>query len=237
MNNENILYQHGTLALLVPGLLDGTITMGELLAHGDTRIGTGEGLDGELIILDGIPYQVNSKGEVNLVKDDFTLPFATTHFANFEPFIDVSNSNLDDFEKTIIAKAHASNTFFAVITKGNFSAIKTRAVVKAQKPYPTLVESADMQTVFEANNVSGTLLTYYSPQVFHGVSVGGCHSHFLSDDHSIGGHVLNFNLDYGQAKIQKLDTLVQHLPTESLDYMEHDFTKDSIQSDINKAEK
>ena len=50
MPNHITLYQHGTLALLVPGLLKGTISMGELLKHGDTGIGTGEGLDGELII-------------------------------------------------------------------------------------------------------------------------------------------------------------------------------------------
>ena len=53
-HHANQLYQHGTLALLVPGLLEGTTTIGELLTHGDTGIGTGEGLDGELIILDGV---------------------------------------------------------------------------------------------------------------------------------------------------------------------------------------
>ncbi len=165
------------------------------------------------------------------------MPFATALFANFEHFIDVADSDLNLFEQTVIEKSHASNTFFAVITKGNFSKMKTRAVVKSDKPYPTLVESANKQSIFEAKDVSGTLLTYYAPEVFHGVAVGGCHSHFISDDHSIGGHVLDFHLDYGQAKIQKLDTLIQHLPTESSEYMEHDFTKDSIQSVIDKAEK
>lgn len=57
-HGANVLYQHGTLALLVPGLLEGTTTIGELLKHGDTGIGTGEGLDGELIILDGVAYKV-----------------------------------------------------------------------------------------------------------------------------------------------------------------------------------
>lgn len=43
MTKTNVLYQHGTLALLVPGLLKGTLTSGELLEHGDTGIGTGRG--------------------------------------------------------------------------------------------------------------------------------------------------------------------------------------------------
>ncbi len=38
-----MLYQHGTLAQLVPGLLEGTTTIGDILSHGDTGIGTGEG--------------------------------------------------------------------------------------------------------------------------------------------------------------------------------------------------
>ena len=84
MSKTHTLYQHGTLALLVPGLLDGTITMKELLKHGDTGIGTGEGLDGELIILDGVPYQVDHEGNVNVVNDDFTLTFANSHFDEYK---------------------------------------------------------------------------------------------------------------------------------------------------------
>ena len=53
------VYQHGTLALLVPGLFDGTMKLAELLAHGDTGIGTATGLNGEMIVLDGTPYLVH----------------------------------------------------------------------------------------------------------------------------------------------------------------------------------
>ena len=70
----------GTLALLVPGLLEGTTTIGELLTHGDTGIGTGEGLDGELIILDGVAYKVGQSGVAERVPDDFTMPFANATF-------------------------------------------------------------------------------------------------------------------------------------------------------------
>ena len=59
---KQVLFQHGTLALLVPGLLAGTMSIGELLQHGDTGIGTGAGLDGELIILEGNAYQINGQG-------------------------------------------------------------------------------------------------------------------------------------------------------------------------------
>lgn len=237
MENTNILYQHGTLELLVDGLLDGTMTMKELLSHGNTGIGTGEGLDGELIILDGVAYQVDSHGNVNVVNDDFTMPFATVHQADFKDFINVSNLSMSDFEKEIVSQANANNTFFAVLTTGTFKSIKTRAVAKSKKPYPTLVETAEKQSVFERENTTGTLLTYYSPELFNGVGVGGCHSHFLADDHQFGGHVLDFELEQGNSQLQILDTLIQHLPTDSTDYMQYNFDNSQTAEAIEKAEK
>ncbi len=40
----------------------GTMTVGELLEHGDLGLGTLDSIDGELIVLDGKAYQV--KGSV-----------------------------------------------------------------------------------------------------------------------------------------------------------------------------
>lgn len=237
MNKNNVLYQHGTLALLVPGLLAGTMTIKELLKHGNTGIGTGEGLDGELIILDGKAYQVDSLGSVNIVDDAFTMPFATVHFSDFTDFTSFKNINMQTFETEIIQKSHAENTLFAVITKGLFSKMKTRAVAKSEEPYPTLVETAHAQSIFEKENISGTLITYYSPEVFNGLAVGGCHSHFLADDQSIGGHVLDFELAEATSAIQIFDTLTQHLPTNNSTYMNHKFDNDKTASAIQEAEK
>ena len=44
---QNVLYQHGTWLHWYQAQAEGTITIGELLKHGDTGIGTGEGPDGE----------------------------------------------------------------------------------------------------------------------------------------------------------------------------------------------
>ena len=56
------LYEHGTLASLMAGNMAGTITLEDLLKHGSTGIGTFDGLDGEVIILDGEVYQAVSDG-------------------------------------------------------------------------------------------------------------------------------------------------------------------------------
>ncbi|WP_341780145.1 acetolactate decarboxylase [Levilactobacillus sp. HBUAS70063] len=234
--NETVLYQHGTLALLVPGLLTGTLTMKKLLQHGDTGIGTGEGLDGELIILDGKPYQVNSRGEVNVVSDDFKLPFANSHFAAYRPLMTVENATQEELHDQVLGLTHDNNTFFSILVKGTFTDVKTRAVAKSERPFKSLAETAKNQSVFNRKEVAGTLLGYYSPQLFDGAAVGGYHDHFLADGHDFGGHLLEFGTVTGDVQVQTFSTLEQHLPTDNAEYRNHDFTKDDITGVIHQAE-
>ena len=235
MSNTNTLYQHGTLALLVPGLLDGTITMKELLSHGDTGIGTGEGLDGELVLFDGTPYQVDSNGVVNIVKDDFTLPFANIHFGSYQPLTSVDSISQKELEEKILSLTSA-NTFFSIELHGQFTNVKTRAVKKSHKPYDTLAKTAESQSIFDRDTVTGTLLSYYSPEIFDGAAVGGFHHHFLSDEHDFGGHLLSFGTANGNVKLQQFDTLEQHLPVKNQSYMDFDFSGEDILGDIHKSE-
>lgn len=236
MVNSNVLYQHGTLALLVPGLLDGTLPMADLLAHGDTGIGTGEGLDGELIILDGVPYQVDSTGKVNVVSAQFTLPFANSHFAAYHALDSVTAMSRPKLQAQLARQIKGANTFYSVKITGTFTQMTTRAVKKSQRPYQSLAKTAENQSLFTREKVRGTLLSYYSPQIFDGVTVAGYHSHFLAADHDFGGHILSFATVSGSVSYQLFDSLVQHLPTASADYMRHDFTNDHILDSIHQAE-
>ena len=52
------LFQYNTLGALMAGLYGGTMTVGELLEHGDLGLGTLDSIDGELIVLDGKAYQI-----------------------------------------------------------------------------------------------------------------------------------------------------------------------------------
>lgn len=235
-HGANVLYQHGTLALLVPGLLEGTTTIGELLEHGDTGIGTGEGLDGELIILDGVAYKIGQTGVAERVPDDFTMPFANSHRAAFQYQCEREDIGLKELNDRIVEANGRANTFFSVIVHGTFSFVKTRAVIKQQAPYPTLLEVADRQAIFLRHDVTGTMLGYFSPMMFHGAAVAGFHEHFLSDDHTFGGHVLDAVLGKGKIYSQVFDTLVTHLPVDDPNYRNHDFSQDNIGEAITSAE-
>lgn len=231
-----ILYQHGTLALLVPGLLTGAISMQSLLQHGDTGIGTGEGLDGELIILDGQPYQINGQGQIQTVAKTFTMPFADIHWAHYQPLGTLQNLTSTQLYQHLTHQIQAPNVFYSVKIQGQFQQLKARSVNRSEPPYATLTQAAQAQHVFQAPQATGTLLSYYAPQLFHGAAVAGYHSHFLAADHSIGGHVLDFSLVSGQVEFQIFDTLQQHFPIDNSDYMQHDFAADELDHAIRKAE-
>lgn len=210
--------------------------MGELLTHGDTGIGTGEGLDGEIIILDGIAWKIGKSGIAQQVAPDFTLPFANIHYAAYQYQCAREDIGLQELNKKIVEANGRANTFFSVIVRGTFSFIKTRAVAKQEPPYPTLEEVAQRQSIFLAHDVPGTMLGYYSPQVFHGAAVAGFHEHFLADDRSIGGHVLDAVLERGEIHTQVFDTLMQHLPVDNPQYRGHDFSQDNVGEAIARAE-
>ena len=73
------LFQYNTLGALMAGLYGGTMTVGELLEHGDLGLGTLDSIDGELIVLDGKAYQAKGSGqtpEIVEVAADALIPYA-----------------------------------------------------------------------------------------------------------------------------------------------------------------
>lgn len=234
--NTNVIYQHGTLALLVPGFLKGTTTIKELLTRGDTGIGSGEGLDGELIVLDGIAYNVKGDGTIIKVTMDYKVPFANIHFANYQKMNFCQSMSKDEINQQILNSAHISNVFFSIFIKGTFSNVKLRSGHKYNEPYPKLIQAAKAQTEFYKEKIKGILLGYYAPQLFHGSTVAGFHMHFLSEDHLFGGHIIDYYLEEGQVYNQVFDTLTQYFPTNYQEFMQHDFAKDNLMQEIEKAE-
>src|ERR1700751_3772448 len=73
---QHILYQVSTAAALVQGVYAGAVQVSTLRKHGDLGLGTFEGLDGEMVIVDGHFYQVRADGYVREVRDNVLSPFA-----------------------------------------------------------------------------------------------------------------------------------------------------------------
>lgn len=230
------VYQHGTLALLVPGLFDGTMKLAELLAHGDTGIGTATGLNGEMIVLDGTPYLVQANGQVKTLSAETMIPFATVHFDQPQVEFAAQGLSMQALGKQILAKYPYHNIFFAVKVVGKFKHMQTRAVEGQVKPYPTLVEVANKQAIFEEADSQGTVVGYFAPELFQGMAAAGYHLHYLNDAKKMGGHILGFEIDQAQVYLQPFATIEQHLPVDNQEFMEHQADLESMGQQIKSAE-
>ena len=184
------LFQYNTLGALMAGLYGGTLTVGELLEHGDLGLGTLDSIDGELIVLDGKAYQAKgSEGKVEVVEvsPDEKVPYAAVvpHQAEviFRQRFEMTDKELED---RIESYYDGVNLFRSIKIKGHFKHMHVRMIPKST-PDTKFAEVATHQPEYESDNISGTIVGIWTPEMFHGVSVAGYHLHFISDDLSFGG--------------------------------------------------
>lgn len=231
---KDLLYQHGTLGALVPGLLNGTQPLSELLTHGDFGIGTLTGLNGELIILGGKVYQVQASGKVAEISSG-SVPFANVHFPDFGAPQPIEARTAQVVQTKMLAQIGTRNLFAAVSLHGRFAQVRARAVKEQHRPFPGLAATAADQAVFSRQDVTGILMGYWSPQLYAGMASPGFHLHFLSDDHDFGGHVLDFAGVTGELATQRFSDVQLHLPAADTEFLQADLEGDLL-ADITKAE-
>ena len=70
------IYQISTISSLLAGGYDGDTTVAELLRHGGFGLGTFNGVDGEMMVLDGRVYRGTIDGRAHAVADSALTPFA-----------------------------------------------------------------------------------------------------------------------------------------------------------------
>ena len=72
-----------------------------------------------------------------------------------------------------------------------------RIMPKQEKPYRRLAKISESQPEFYQENVQGTLVGFFTPELFQGVAAAGFHLHFIDDTRKFGGHVMDFELADG----------------------------------------
>ena len=188
---------------LMSGRYDDVMPIPELLRYGDFGLGTLDHLDGELIVLDGRAYQARSDGVVVEAGPDRSAPFALV--TPFEPdgqFPCPRVGHLADLGARLDDALGQQNNFLAVRVDGRFAAITLRSVHRQEPPYRPLGEVVEGQSVWAHEEVSGTLVGVRSPAWVGGLNVPGYHWHFLSDDRTVGGHVLDCRVREGRVRYE-----------------------------------
>jgi acetolactate decarboxylase len=128
----------------------------------------------------------------------------------------------------------SDNLFYALRVDGRFETIRTRAMCKTAEGVP-LVQAAAHQPEFEFHDIAGTLVGFWSPGYAKTLNVPGYHLHFISDDRTRGGHVLQCSGTNLQLQIESSGDYRVVLPT-NVDFLHADLRRDPS-ADLERAER
>lgn len=228
------LFQVSTSGATVQGVYKKAVTVGTLKSHGDFGLGTFEGLDGEMMVLDGQVYQAHPDGRITSPPDDAAVPFATvTMFRPQHRAVLRDVDSLAALTARLDRLRRSDNLFFAVRLDGHFTQMHTRVACKVAAGVH-LDDATAHQAEFHLADVTGTLMGFWSPPYSRAISVAGWHLHLLTDDRTHGGHVLGCRAESLAASVQDLDDLHLALP-ETREFLHADLTRDPGEA-LRKAE-
>ena len=201
-DQRHTVFQTSLLSALLDGVYDGSMTIGDLLQHGDFGLGTFNALDGEMIILDSVCYQLHNGGAATVAATGQQTPFALV-----VPFVASMTAELPPHSRrqevvdVIGALTGSDNYLYAVKITGTFDWVRTRTVMKQSKPYRPLREVTKGEPVVQFDSISGVVAGFRTPLYEQGIGVPGGHVHFLDDTHERGGHVLDYALEHGVLEV------------------------------------
>lgn len=234
--NNDVIFQTSTINALLEGVYDGEIAYQDIGKHGSFGIGTFNGLDGEMIGVDGNFYQIKADGMVYPVDGSMKTPFAVvTSFEPDETAVLDAAADYKQLEEYLDSLIPTESIFYAIRITGDFEYIKTRSVPKQKKPYPKLVEVVKNQPTFELSNVKGTMVGFRCPVYVEGINVPGYHIHFITEDKKAGGHLLECKMKNVNVEIDYTSAFYMALP-ESGAFHEVDLAEDK-QAELEKVEK
>jgi acetolactate decarboxylase len=212
-HESHVLFQASTIGALLEGAYDGDLSFAELAEHGDLGLGTLNGLDGEMIAIDGRFYRADVDGRVGEIDGAVRTPFAVV--TRFEPTVDALIEGRLDHEELLgrlDALIPAGTPSCAIRLDGHFDLVRARSVPGQRPPYRPLAEVVGEQHVFELADVSGTMLGFRFPDYAEGIEVGGFHLHFIDDARERGGHVLGSRSNGLRARLDPSSDLHVELP-------------------------
>ena len=189
--SRETVFQVAAFKPFAEGEYAGITTFDELAKHGDFGLGTLTGLDGEMVAVNGVFYQIPTDGIPRQIASTEETPFALVTFFDADQTLYVTDAmNYSELQTYIDQNISPENAMYAIKIHGVYDYAKTRSVPKQTEPYPNLTAVIENQVIFPLNNVTGTIAGFRLPSYMNEINVAGYHCHFITDDETAGGHVL-----------------------------------------------
>ena len=211
---ENHIYQFSLLNALMDGVSETGITASKLSKMGNQGLGTFARMQGELLFLDGKVYQLQAGGNVKEAGPDAQIPFAVS--TNFQPQLstEVELKDKSDIDLLLVKfNSHAKNLFMTYRISGLFEHMKCRTVRGQSYKGEPLSELGKKQSVEEYEHAAGTIIGFRTPANWQGFGVAGEHFHFIKDDRTAGGHVLELRAEKVSMSMAVVSNVHIELPT------------------------
>jgi acetolactate decarboxylase len=189
--DRDVLYQLATFNTFSNGGYAGFMSYSELEKHGDFGIGTFDGLDGEMLAVNGIYYQIPWDGKPRVATGNMEAPYATVTFFDVDQSFAVGGVNYTQLKAEIDSALPSKDAIYAIKVTGTFDFAQTRSPAKQNQPYQPLSVALQNQAVFNLTDVSATAVGFWFPASMDGVDYVGYHLHLITDDASAGGHLLD----------------------------------------------
>ena len=186
------LVQVGTYDYLVQPDFTGLAAVGDI-ARGQTMgLGTFANLDGELVMVGGVVYQIRPDGIPRVADLDSRTPFMQAIRFRPEVSAPVPPGTTCAALPTVITETAARTTgIIAVRIRGTFNDLITRSVSADPPPFQPLSQTIAEQTVFPLGPERAVLVGFWQGRDALGIGQDGLHLHALTADRAAGGHVLS----------------------------------------------
>ncbi|KAL1405887.1 hypothetical protein Q8F55_007567 [Vanrija albida] len=198
--NEITQYSH--IAALSAGVASNGTRIARVLAHGDLGLGTWPHIAGEMVVLDGVAYRATADGKVSTPPGNTQTPFAAV--TRFVPERNATGTiaNFSDFTTHLEGWYGGNLTHhFASYRLDGVWDLRIRAPGGQNHTLEPIAAVVARQTEFNHTRIAGTMVGFRTPKYAAEINAAGDHLHFISDDRSVAGHVLEF-ASVGAVKIQ-----------------------------------
>lgn len=209
LGQERVLFQtHPLPALLSGRYSNGGVSVTEILQHGNFGLGTFNDFHGgEMLVYGGRAYTLPAPGEIRSVGEAQTeTPFAMVTSFQQERSVylrDIPSYQAfqEEFQHCLTPKPAKH---YAVFIQGRFNHLSVQCVQEPRAsgvPFSQVEQQRAGVSGVDAVLVGFRMAASVDPQV----NKPGFHFHGMTEDSSLGGHILDFGIEQAIVSVMEID--------------------------------
>jgi acetolactate decarboxylase len=212
------IVQVSMIEALLDGCYDGDVTVAELAGHGDFGLGTLEGLDGELVVVDGEFWNINYDGVARRAPESAGVPFAAlVNFEAAQHFHISGPMAMAALHEELLRHFPDPDACYALRLEGSFGPVTFRSVARQEPPYRPLAEViATDEKQFTVDHLTGTIVGFHFPDMAAEMNQPGFHFHMVTADRTTGGHVYDVTVQDVEVTVGVSHSVHVELPERNL---------------------